>query len=114
MGIDIEIKMKFSVIFCFLSIIGISPNVNAGKILFWSPFASKSMKICFTPLFDELAKRGHEVTAVIPFNDKPDQYTYISSDPEGNLLKELGKLTEPAISGEDASFMDLIPNMLNF
>ena len=26
----------------------------------------------------------------------------------------LGKLTEPAISGEDASFVDLIPNMLNF
>ena len=26
----------------------------------------------------------------------------------------LGKLTEPAISGKDASFVDLLPNMLNF
>ena len=41
--------------------------------------------------FFHFFRRGHEVTAVIPFNDKPDQYTYISSDPEGNLLKELGK-----------------------
>ena len=30
------------------------------------------------------------------------------------LICFLGKLTEPAISGEDASFVDLIPNMLNF
>ena len=41
--------------------------------------------------FHLIFRRGHEVTAVIPFNDESDKYTVISSDPEGNLLKELGK-----------------------
>jgi hypothetical protein len=44
-----ELRILFTV-FCLL------PFIQAGKILFWCPFASKSIKMTFIPLLEELAK----------------------------------------------------------
>ena len=43
---------------------------EGGKILFWSPFGSKSTKICYMPMLEELARRGHEITVVHPHKSK--------------------------------------------
>ena len=50
-----------------LSVITILNNVEAGKILFYIPLSTKSVKITFTPVLDALAERGHEVTVAMPF-----------------------------------------------
>ena len=38
--------------------------------MFWMPVGSKSMKITYMPMLEELAKRGHEITLVHPFKMK--------------------------------------------
>jgi glucuronosyltransferase len=48
-------------------------SAHAGKILLYSPFMSKSMKITMTPLAEELAKRGHDVTLVVASGEKGDK-----------------------------------------
>ena len=45
-------------------------SCEAGKIMFWMPVGSKSMKITYMPMLEELAKRGHEITVVHPFKMK--------------------------------------------
>ncbi|TRY78677.1 hypothetical protein TCAL_13198 [Tigriopus californicus] len=39
---------------------------NAGKFLFYMPFVTKSIMITFMPVAEELGKRGHQVSVVIP------------------------------------------------
>ena len=39
---------------------------NGGKIMFWMPIGSESVKITYLPVAEELVKRGHEVTIVHP------------------------------------------------
>jgi glycine cleavage system protein P-like pyridoxal-binding family len=43
---------------------------DCGKVLVWLPVVSKSMKITYTPLVEELARRGHQVTVAHPFKSK--------------------------------------------
>jgi hypothetical protein len=43
---------------------------DCGKVLFYMPFISESVKITFMPVATELALRGHSVTIVTPFPDK--------------------------------------------
>ena len=43
---------------------------SCGSILFYIPFCSKSVKITFMPLAEEMAERGHEVVVVMPFATK--------------------------------------------
>ena len=45
---------------------------EGGNILVWLPFVSKSIKITYTPILEELAKRGHEVFVVHPFKSKEE------------------------------------------
>ncbi len=42
------------------------PTAEGGRLLFWMPVVSESMKICFMPLAEELVKKGHQVTIVMP------------------------------------------------
>ena len=44
--------------------------VQSGKILFWCPVGSKSMRITFMPVIENLASNGHEITLVTPFVGK--------------------------------------------
>lgn len=65
---------------------------EGGKILFWSPFGSKSTKICYMPMLEELARRGHEITVVHPHKSK--QATkgitdILSSDKVDKFLNDL-------------------------
>ena len=53
-----------------LILINSSHLVSCGNILFWMPLCSKSMKITFMPLAEELVNRGHEVSVVMPYPTK--------------------------------------------
>ena len=43
---------------------------SCGSVLFYIPFCSKSVKITFMPLAEEMAARGHEVVVVMPYASK--------------------------------------------
>ena len=43
---------------------------SCGSVLFWIPFCSKSVKITFMPLAEEMAAKGHEVVVVMPYATK--------------------------------------------
>ena len=43
---------------------------SCGSILLYMPFVSKSMKITFMPIAEEMATRGHEVVVVMPYQTK--------------------------------------------
>ena len=67
---------------------------QGGKVLFWSPFGSKSTKICYMPMLEELARRGHEITIVHP--NKAKQSTkgiseILSSDKVDEFLNNISK-----------------------
>ena len=65
---------------------------EGGKILFWSPFGSKSTKICYMPMLEELAKRGHEITVVHPHKSKQDTKgitSILSSDKVDKFLNDI-------------------------
>ncbi len=62
---------------------------ETGRILFYMPLISKSMKITFMPLAEKLAQRGHEVVVVMPLEAKTKQNNLhvisIKSPIEGEL-----------------------------
>ena len=65
---------------------------EGGKILFWSPFGSKSTKICYMPMLEELVKRGHEITVVHPHKSKQSAKgitEILSSDKVDKFLNDL-------------------------
>ena len=51
-----KLKSWHCLIFLILNITFILKVGEAGKILFYTPFAAKSYKITFTPLLEELSK----------------------------------------------------------
>ena len=64
--------MRFFLIFQIsLSVIfSITKFVSCGSVLFYVPFGSKSMKITYMPLAEEMAKKGHEVVVVMAYPTK--------------------------------------------
>ena len=65
---------------------------EGGKIMFWMPVGSKSMKITYMPMLEELAKRGHEITVVHPHKSKQSAKGIIeilSSDKVDKFLNDL-------------------------
>ena len=46
--------------------------INAGHYLIWLPTMSRSVKIGFMDVGQELARRGHEVTVVTPFKSQTE------------------------------------------
>eukprot|EP00095_Tigriopus_kingsejongensis_P005737 maker-scaffold28_size608977-snap-gene-1.14 protein:Tk05737 transcript:maker-scaffold28_size608977-snap-gene-1.14-mRNA-1 annotation:"udp-glucuronosyltransferase 2c1" len=54
----------FQEAFLCLLILGVA---HGGRYLFYVPFVSKSMHITFMPMVEELSRRGHQVTVVMPF-----------------------------------------------
>ena len=44
--------------------------VTSEKILFYMPFVAKSVTITFMPLAEELSRRGHDVTVIVPRKSK--------------------------------------------
>ena len=57
-------KVTFFFSLMFLSAFDSS---TAGKVLFYMPFISESVKITFMPVAKELSSRGHSVTIVTPY-----------------------------------------------
>ena len=50
-----------SLLLLALALTLLASSGEAGKFLFYMAFVSKSMKITFMPIVEELAARGHEV-----------------------------------------------------
>ncbi len=46
------------------------PLVKPGRILFYMPLTTRSMKLTYLPLAEALVARGHEVTVVMPHEAK--------------------------------------------
>ena len=51
-------NMNFPLPFAIL-VVTITAFAEAGKVLIWLPMVSKSVKITYTPVVEELARRGH-------------------------------------------------------
>ncbi len=58
--------MKLTLFF-FLLFLSVFDSSTAGKVLFYMPFISESVKITFMPVAKELSSRGHSVTIVTPY-----------------------------------------------
>ena len=41
--------------------------ILGGRILLWCPGGTRSIKITYMPMVEELVKRGHEITIVTPY-----------------------------------------------
>ena len=62
-------NMNFPLSFALL-VVTMTAYAEAGKVLIWLPMVSKSVKITYTPVVEELARRGHEVYVAHPFKSK--------------------------------------------
>ena len=60
--------MKFLLPFAIL--VTMSVLAEGGKVLVWLPMVSKSVKITYTGIVEELARRGHDVYLAHPFKSK--------------------------------------------
>ena len=78
--------------------------VQSGKVLFYIPFSSKSVQMCYAPLLETLADRGHDVTVVMPFEaSKDSKYKVINSDLKGVFSDTFAKATEPMLNNQESS-----------
>jgi len=82
--------MKKTVTIITVLILATVSMVSAGKILFYMPMTSKSMKITYIPLAEALAERGHEVTVLMPFSHKSknEKLTIITVESKFEQLTE--------------------------
>ena len=80
-----------SLLICLLSTALLFPVFECGRIMFYMPFVSKSMRITYMPVVRELAARGHEVTVVTPYDSKePDNvHMVIIDSPFEEILDEV-------------------------
>ena len=66
-------------------------RAEAAKIMFYVPFVSRSMKITYMPVVNELVARGHDVTLVHPFDSEksvPQNLKIISNEsPMDEILR---------------------------
>ena len=89
-------------------------STNGGKVLFYIPLATKSVKITFTPVLEALAERGHDVTAVMPFEaSKGSKYKVINVDPSGAFANAVTKVGEKVITKEDSNVVNAMGTMVN-
>ena len=66
---NLTMNMKFLLPFAIL-VVTMCVFAEGGKVLIWLPIVSKSVKITYTPVVEELARRGHEVYVAHPFKSK--------------------------------------------
>ena len=103
--------MKFLVL--VLGVILSLTNVQAGKVLFYIPLSTKSVKITFIPLLEALAENGHDVTVAMPFPAPKDaKYKVINTDPSGNLEKTITQLTEKFLTKEETNVANAMLSMM--
>ena len=87
--------------------------VDCGKVLFYHPFSSRSMKICYMTLIEALAEKGHEVTVAMPFAQPKDaKYKVINVDPSGEFQDVIAKTTGAVLTKEENNVINLMVNML--
>ena len=77
---------------CWLLLLVATPPLSeCGRIMFYMPFVSNSMRITYMPVVRELAARGHQVTVVTPYDSKePDNVQMIViKSPIDDILNEV-------------------------
>ena len=87
--------MKPKILFLFLVLTMFCGPASSGSFLFYMAFASKSVKITFMPLAEELSKRGHDVTVVMPFaSQEPVKgiKEIVAQSPIEEMLSQVGRL----------------------
>jgi len=78
------LKMKFLPVF-----VALLSSCQAGKLLFYMPLTSKSMKITYMPLAETMAERGHQVTVVMPHkHPSTDNLTIMTIESEFEAITE--------------------------
>ena len=88
-------------------------NVQAGKVLFYIPMSTKSVKITFIPLLEALAEKGHDVTVAMPFAAPKDaKYQVINTDPNGDLENMITSFTEKLLTKEETNVMNAMVAMV--
>ena len=63
-----KVFVKFQTVVILLATI--IKLASCGSVLFFIPFMSKSVKITFMPVAEEMASKGHEVVVVMPYATK--------------------------------------------
>ena len=102
--------------FCVLSLLVLliqQPRVaSGGSILFYMPFVSKSVKITFMPVAEEMASRGHEVAVLMQHGTKNPNPNVKEIIIDGNEFNEMTERVsdEKLKSGADSTppLMELI------
>ena len=59
-------------------------------------------------------RRGHDVTAVMPFKEKTNNYKIIWSDPDSQVMKAITKGTDPLIKKETSDPFAMLSGMMEF
>ena len=59
-----------------------------------------------------LYSRGHDVTVVMPFEDKEAKYNIINSDPDGTIMKETDHISGSVVSGEDTKTVSMFGKLV--
>ena len=65
-----KLKSSLSLILLIFNLTFIFNSGEAGKILFYTPFAAKSYKITFTPILEELSKWVSKFFKVKTFHER--------------------------------------------
>ena len=65
-----KMKVLFNLQAVIILLATIVKLASCGSVLFFIPFMSKSVKITFMPLAEEMAAKGHEVVVVMPYATK--------------------------------------------
>ena len=105
-------------IVCLLSIITLllidKPRlVSCGSILFYMPFVSKSMKITYMPVAEEMAARGHEVVVLMQHPTKKPNPKLKEIIIDGREIEELTeKVSEQKLKSGDGGRIPIF-DMLN-
>ena len=89
---------------------------SCGSILFYMPFVSKSIKITFIPVAEEMSKRGHEVVVITQHPGKKPNPNFKEIIVDGNEFDEMTERVskEKLKSGANADLpvMELIETAL--
>ena len=77
---------------------------SCGHVLVWNSLSSRSHYILFEPIMHELARRGHQVTAIAPYETKAEfmghpNVTYVVVDTV-KYMKESDTVAEKMFHGD--------------
>ena len=73
----------------FMLFLGQPTEVSSGRILFYMPLVSKSIRITFMPVASEMARRGHEVVVITQHPDKKPDHNLTEITIDGKIFNDM-------------------------